>query len=96
MREGMRLVLRHAFRKLKLHRVEADIQPHNRRSRALARACGFVCEGLSRRMVKVDGRWKVHERWVILAEDFPVPAAGEILQLRLRRMKVTAKVQQKK
>jgi len=72
MREGMRLVLRHAFRKLKLHRVEADIQPHNRRSRALARACGFVCEGLSRRMVKICGRWRDHERWVILAEDFPV------------------------
>jgi ribosomal-protein-alanine N-acetyltransferase len=78
MREGMRLVLRHAFRKLKLHRVEADIQPHNRRSRALARACGFVCEGLSRRMVKVAGRWRDHERWVILAEDFPVASRGLI------------------
>ena len=76
MREAMRLVLRHAFKKLKLHRVEADIQPHNRRSQALARACGFVCEGLSRRMVKVGGRWKDHERWVILAEDFPVASRG--------------------
>jgi [ribosomal protein S5]-alanine N-acetyltransferase len=72
MREGLRLVLRHAFRKLKLHRVEADIQPHNRRSQALARACGFVREGRARRLAKVCGRWRDHERWAILAEDFPV------------------------
>jgi [ribosomal protein S5]-alanine N-acetyltransferase len=72
MREGLRLVLKHAFHKLKLHRVEANIQPNNRPSQALARSCGFVCEGLSRRLTKVCGRWKDHERWAILAEDFPV------------------------
>jgi ribosomal-protein-alanine N-acetyltransferase len=72
MREGLRLVLKFAFHKLKLHRAEANIQPHNRRSQALAKSCGFVREGLSRRLAKVCGRWKDHERWAILAEDFPV------------------------
>ena len=70
MREGMLLVLKHAFGKLKLHRVEANIQPGNWASIALARKCGFVREGLSRRMLKVRGRWKDHERWALLAEDF--------------------------
>jgi [ribosomal protein S5]-alanine N-acetyltransferase len=70
MREGMLLVLKYAFQRLKLHRVEANIQAENRRSIALVKSCGFVREGFSRRLVKVCGRWKDHERWAILAEDF--------------------------
>lgn len=70
MREGMLLVLKHAFRKLKLHRVEANIQPDNRASIALVKSCGFVREGFSRRFVKVCGHWRDHERWAIRAEDF--------------------------
>ncbi len=72
MREGLLLVLKHAFRKLKLHRVEANIQPENKRSIALVKSCRFVREGFSRRMIKVCGRWRDHERWAILAENFQV------------------------
>jgi len=71
MREGLWLVLHHAFQKLKLHRLEANIQPGNRPSIRLARSCGFVREGFSRRYLKVGSRWKDHERWAILAEDLP-------------------------
>jgi [ribosomal protein S5]-alanine N-acetyltransferase len=70
MGEGMRLVLNHAFRRLKLHRLEANIQPGNHASIALARKCGFVREGLSRRYLKIRGRWRDHERWAILREGF--------------------------
>jgi ribosomal-protein-alanine N-acetyltransferase len=69
MREGMLLVLKLAFQKLKLHRLEANIQPGNPASIALVRSCGFVREGFSRRYLKVCGHWKDHERWAILAED---------------------------
>jgi ribosomal-protein-alanine N-acetyltransferase len=69
MREDMLLVLKHAFQKLKLHRLEANIQPENPASIALARSCGFVREGFSRRYLKVGGRWKDHERWAILSEN---------------------------
>jgi [ribosomal protein S5]-alanine N-acetyltransferase len=71
MSEGLRLVLKHAFQKLKLHRIEANIQSTNRASLALAGKCGFVREGFSRRLAKVCGRWKDHERWAILAENSP-------------------------
>lgn len=71
MREGLMLVLRHAFKKLKLHRIEANIQRTNKPSLALAKSCGLAREGFSRRLAKVCGRWKDHERWAILAEDFP-------------------------
>ena len=69
MREAMLLVLKHAFKKMKLHRLEANIQPNNPSSIALARNCGFTKEGYSRRYLKVSGKWRDHERWAILAED---------------------------
>jgi [ribosomal protein S5]-alanine N-acetyltransferase len=54
--EGMNLVLKHAFRKLKLRRLEAHIQPGNGASIALVQKCGFIHEGLSCRLLK-GGRW---------------------------------------
>ena len=70
MREGLRLVLGLAFRTLKLHRIEASIQPRNAPSIALARACGFRKEGYSARYLKIGGRWRDHERWAINADDW--------------------------
>jgi ribosomal-protein-alanine N-acetyltransferase len=69
MAEGIELVLRYAFDTLKLHRLEANIQPANAASIALAKGAGFRLEGFSPRYLKIDGRWRDHERWAILAED---------------------------
>jgi len=63
MREGLRLAIRYAFEKLKLHRVEANIQPGNVRSIGLVKGLGFRKEGFSPRYLKVAGRWRDHERW---------------------------------
>jgi ribosomal-protein-alanine N-acetyltransferase len=59
-----------AFRHLRLHRVEANIQPDNRASRALVRRAGFRREGRSRRYLKIGGRWRDHERWALLAQEW--------------------------
>jgi ribosomal-protein-alanine N-acetyltransferase len=67
MREGLRAVTRHAFQAMRLHRLEANIQPGNAASIALARSCGFAKEGFSARYLKIGGRWRDHERWAILA-----------------------------
>jgi [ribosomal protein S5]-alanine N-acetyltransferase len=68
--EALQLILKFAFKKLRLHRVEASIQPHNAPSIAVVKRAGFSCEGCSRRLVKIGGRWRDHERWAILAEDW--------------------------
>jgi [ribosomal protein S5]-alanine N-acetyltransferase len=72
MARGLALVLRHAFRKLKLHRLEANLQPENARSRRLAKGAGFRKEGFSPRYVRINGRWRDHERWAITKEEWGV------------------------
>ena len=67
MREGLQAVVRHAFKSLKLHRLEANIQRGNTASVMLVKACGFSQEGYSPRYLKIGGRWRDHERWAIIA-----------------------------
>ena len=70
MREGLMRVITDAFRRHRLHRLEANIQPGNRASLSLVRRLGFKREGYSRRYLKIRGRWCDHERWAILAEEW--------------------------
>jgi ribosomal-protein-alanine N-acetyltransferase len=69
MREAMELVLDYAFGPLALHRVEANIQPGNAPSIALARGAGFRLEGFSPRYLLIGGRWRDHERYAITADE---------------------------
>ncbi len=70
MGEALQQALRLAFNHLRLHRVEANIQPGNSASIALVKRAGFSLEGFSPRYLKIAGRWRDHQRWAILAEDW--------------------------
>ena len=60
-------IIRRSWRDLKLHRLEANIQPGNAASIGLVSKLGFVKEGYSMRYLKIGARWRDHERWALLA-----------------------------
>ena len=68
MTAALHRVLRDCFGKHRLHRLEANIQPANRRSVSLIKRLGFVKEGFSSGYLKVGGRWQDHERWALTRE----------------------------
>jgi [ribosomal protein S5]-alanine N-acetyltransferase len=63
--EGAGLMVRYAFEQLRLHRLEANIQPGNRASLKLVQRLGFRREGYAPDMLFIDGAWRDHERWAI-------------------------------
>ena len=70
MTEGLSLALDQAFGPLDLNRVEANIQPRNKSSSRLVSRLGFRLEGFSPRYLKIGGRWRDHERWAVLADEW--------------------------
>ncbi len=70
---GLALLLRHAFCELRLHRLEANIQPANQASLRLVGRPGFRQEGYSPAMLFIDGAWRDHERWAITGEMTAFP-----------------------
>lgn len=63
---------------LRLHRVQAAVQPVNRRSSALLQRLGFRREGLAPRYLFIAGAWRDHEIWSLLNPDWPdgLPPVG--------------------
>jgi ribosomal-protein-alanine N-acetyltransferase len=70
MTQAVAAMLDSAFGRLKLHRVEANVQPENKPSIAVLKRNGFTKEGFSRRYLKIGSKWRDHERWAIIREDF--------------------------
>jgi ribosomal-protein-alanine N-acetyltransferase len=63
------LVCDHAFGAVGLHRVQADIRPENGPSQRLVERLGFRREGLLRRYLDIDGAWRDHLAYGLVAED---------------------------
>jgi ribosomal-protein-alanine N-acetyltransferase len=67
---GVRAVADFAFRRLDLHRIEAACVPENEPSRRLLLKAGFKQEGLASAYLKINGVWRDHLTFGLLANDF--------------------------
>jgi ribosomal-protein-alanine N-acetyltransferase len=61
----------HAFGALRLHRVEVSMRPENAPSRRVAEKLDFRYEGERREYLHIDGAWRDHLVYVLLAGDIP-------------------------
>lgn len=70
MREALQAAIAFAFADLKLHRIQANYQPHNVRSAALLQKLGFAIEGQAKDYLFLDGAWRDHVLTSLTNPDF--------------------------
>lgn len=56
------------FEHFRMHRIEANIIPRNTASIKVVKKLGFVEEGLSKKYLKINGKWEDHIHFVLLNE----------------------------
>lgn len=66
---ALRLVIPYIFSSLQLHRIEAACIPDNTRSIRLLEKAGFRREGYLREYLKINGEWRDHVMYSLLATD---------------------------
>ena len=70
--EACRGAIQIAFKDLKLQRLEAGIEPHNKASIRVVKAIGFRKEGLSKHRLLVQKKWKDMLIFAGTCEDFKI------------------------
>lgn len=61
----------YCFGVLRLHRMEICIRPENGPSLRVVEKLGFRYEGLRRRFIHIDGHWRDHFSFALVAEEVP-------------------------
>lgn len=61
----------HGFGALRLHRIEIAMRPENLPSRRVAEKLGFRYEGDRAAYLHIDGGWRDHRVYVLLAGEIP-------------------------
>ena len=69
MQEALAKVIEIAFEDIGLHRLEANIMPHNVPSMRLVQKLGFQKEGLAKQYLNINGKWEDHEHMTLLKEE---------------------------
>lgn len=69
MQDAIAAVLDFAFGSLRLHRIEAACIPDNARSMRVLEKAGFTREGLLRAYLRIDGQWRDHYLYGLIADD---------------------------
>ena len=68
--EATRLMVEHAFERLRLHRIGLSVFAFNERAIRSYRRAGFVIEGHAREAIRRDGRWWDEVEMSILDSDW--------------------------
>lgn len=61
----------HCFGAVGLHRVEINIRPENAASLRVVEKLGFRAEGLRERYLHIDGDWRDHLTFALIADEVP-------------------------
>ncbi len=69
MREALALVINHAFKTLKLKRLNAACLPDNMRSIKLLKSSGFEEEGFAKSYLQINGQWQNHVLFGLLSSS---------------------------
>ena len=69
-KEALEALIALGFKKHKLRRLIAGIEPENKRSKALAKKCGLYREGLCKELVFLRNSWQDLEQFVIINKKF--------------------------
>lgn len=68
--EAIKLLLRHAFEELHLHRISIRVLAYNDRAIRAYAKCGFKVEGRERETAFVDGQWHDDVMMGLLAREY--------------------------
>jgi RimJ/RimL family protein N-acetyltransferase len=74
--EATRLMVEHAFERLRLHRIGLSVFAFNERAIRSYRRAGFVIEGHAREAIRRDGRWWDEVEMSILDSDWRAQLAA--------------------
>lgn len=69
MQEAIKVFYTIAFKKLELHRLQAGVEPQNKRSIKVVKSLGFRREGVSKKVVHLRGEWKDLVQFAITSEE---------------------------
>jgi len=82
MGDALKALIPHVFDRMQLHRIEAACIPDNARSQRLLEKAGFRREGYLNGYLKINGAWRDHLLYALIAEDWQStrakgPGSGE-------------------
>ncbi len=75
--EAIRAFFKIAFTDLKLHRLQAGIEPHNKRSMRVAKSLGMRKEGTSKKIVYLRNEWQDLVQFAITSEEVKIKWKGD-------------------
>lgn len=71
-RRAVMAAVGHAFDRIGLNRIEAACQPENVASAQLLSQCGFQLEGRAKDYLKINGVWRDHDIYAVVARNWPL------------------------